>query len=70
MRKSFYLWYIEQYLVEKHFIVKLDLEKSYMALQQRNSTPFQQFWLFKLVVFDYEIQYRSGNDNVLFDALS
>lgn len=34
------------------------------------STPFQQFWLSKLTGFDYEIQYKSGNENVVVDALS
>lgn len=39
-------------------------------LNQKISTPFQQFWLSKLMGFDYEIQYKSGPENGAADALS
>lgn len=39
-------------------------------LQQKISTPFQQFWLSKLLGFDYEIQYKQGKENLVADALS
>ncbi|XP_057535294.1 uncharacterized protein LOC130813476 [Amaranthus tricolor] len=39
-------------------------------LEQNISTPFQQFWLSKLMGFDYDIQYISGKDNLAADALS
>ena len=33
-------------------------------------TPFQQFWLLKLMGFEYEVQYKKGVDNIMADALS
>ena len=39
-------------------------------MEQKISTPIQQFWLSKLMGFDYDIQYRSGNDNVAANAPS
>lgn len=39
-------------------------------LQQRIPTPFQYYWLSKLIGFDYEIQSKGGKDNVVADALS
>uniref|UniRef100_A0A803MBH9 Ty3 transposon capsid-like protein domain-containing protein n=1 Tax=Chenopodium quinoa TaxID=63459 RepID=A0A803MBH9_CHEQI len=51
----------EHYLVGSHFVIKTN---------QKISTPFQQFWLSKLMGFDYEIQYKCGKENVAADALS
>lgn len=34
------------------------------------TTPFQLKWLFQLLGFDYEIQYKKGSENVVVDALS
>lgn len=39
-------------------------------LEQKISTHFQQFWLSKLLGFDYEIQYNKVVNNVVDDALS
>jgi len=39
-------------------------------LEQKITTPFQQFWLSKLMGFDYIIQYKSGAENTVADALS
>ena len=60
----------EQYLSGAHFIIKSDQKSLKWLLQQRISTPFQQFWLSKLMGFDYEIQYKGGVDNKVADALS
>lgn len=50
--------------------MKTDQKSMKWLLQQKVSTPFQQFWLSKLMGFDYDIEYRSGQDNVAADALS
>ena len=60
----------EQYLTGTHFIIKTDQNSLKWLLQQKISTPFQQFWLSKLLGFDYEIQYKKGKENVAADALS
>lgn len=60
----------EQYLSGSHFIIKTDQKSLKWLLEQKISTPFQQFWLSKLLGFDYEIQYKKGVDNVVADALS
>lgn len=39
-------------------------------LQQKLTTQFQQFWISKLMGFDYEIQYKKGVETVAADALS
>lgn len=40
----------EQYLIAGHFIIKTDQKSLKWLLQQKISTPFQQFWLSKLMV--------------------
>ena len=60
----------EQYLTGTHFIIKTDQNSLKWLLQQKISTPFEQFWLSKLLGFDYEIQYKKGKENVAADALS
>ena len=52
------------------FIIKTDQKSLKHLLEQKLSTPFQQFWLSKLMGFDYVIQYKSGSDNLVADALS
>lgn len=60
----------EQYLLGNHFIIRTDQKSLKWLLQQKISTPFQHFWLSKLLGFDYEIQYKAGAENVAADALS
>lgn len=61
---------LEQNLTSYHFITRTDQKSLKWLLQQRISTPFQHFWLSKLMGFDYEIQYMGGKKNVVADALS
>ncbi|XP_070669135.1 uncharacterized protein [Malus domestica] len=58
------------YLQGKHFIIKTDHNSLKYFLSQRANTHFQQKWVSKLLGFDYEIQYRSGVENTVADALS
>lgn len=60
----------EQYLMGAHFIIRTDQKSLKWLLQQKISTPFQQFWLSKLMGFDYEIQYKNGKENLAAYALS
>ena len=52
------------------FIIKTDQKSLKHLLEQKITTPFQQFWLSKLMGFDYTILYKSGVENVVADALS
>ncbi|GJX33952.1 putative mitochondrial protein [Tanacetum coccineum] len=58
------------YLFDMHFKIKTDNFSLKYVLDQRITTPFQSKWLLKLLVFDYEIEYKQGKDNVVADALS
>ena len=60
----------EQYLMSNHFIIRTDQKSLKWLLQQRIFTPFQQFWLAKLMGFDYDIVYKKGSENEAADALS
>lgn len=60
----------EQYLMGAHFIMRTDQKSLKWLLQQKISTPFQKFWLSKLMGFDYEIQYKKGVENSAANALS
>ena len=52
------------------FIIKTDQKSLKPLLERKLTTPFQQPWLSKFVGFDYIIQYKSGSENVVADALS
>jgi len=60
----------EQYLMGRPFIIKTDKKRLKHLLEQKISTSFQQFWPSKLMGFDYVIQYKSGVNNTVADALS
>lgn len=56
--------------MRRPFVIKTDQKSLKYLLEQRISTPFQQFWLSKLMGFDYIIQYKSGTENIVANALS
>lgn len=60
----------EQYLCGNKFVIVTDKKSLTWLLEQKISTPFQQFWLSKLMGFQYDILYRSGKKNLAADALS
>ena len=53
-----------------NFLIKTNQKSLKWLLQQKISTPFQQFLLSKLMGFNYDIHYRKGKENVAADALS
>lgn len=57
-------------MLTNHFVIKTDQRSFKYLLEQRLNTPIQKKWLPKLLEFDYEIQYKQGQDNVVADALS
>lgn len=58
------------YLSGVHFIIMTGLCSLKYMLEQQLYTTLQQKWCLKLIVYDYEIQYKKGSDNVVADALS
>jgi len=60
----------EHYLSDESFTILADQKSLKWLLEQKISTPFQQFWHSKIMGFQYEIKYRSGQENATADALS
>jgi hypothetical protein len=58
------------YLLGKFFQIKTNHQSLKYFLEQRISSPEKQKWVTKLFVYDYEIIYRKGKENVVADALS
>jgi hypothetical protein len=62
------LW--RPYLLGKRFHIKTDHQSLKYFLDQRLFSLEKQKWVTKLFVYDYEIIYKKGKDNVVTDALS
>lgn len=58
------------YLQGHKFIIKTDQQALRHLLDQKSMNPTQQRWLTKLLGLHYEIQYKSGVENNVADALS
>ncbi|KAM1189657.1 hypothetical protein ACFX2J_025306 [Malus domestica] len=58
------------YLQGRHFVIRTDHHILKYLLSNRAHTSFQQKWVTKLLGFDYEIHYKTRNDNLAADALS
>lgn len=58
------------YLIDHHFIIKIDHHSLKYFLEKCISTPKQQNWIHKLLGYDYEIVYKKGTENVVTDVLS
>ncbi|XP_073057376.1 uncharacterized protein [Primulina eburnea] len=58
------------YLLGRKFVVIIDHKPLKNLLQQRITTPDQQYWLAKLMGYEFEIKHRAGAENGAADALS
>ncbi|KAF7812849.1 Ty3/gypsy retrotransposon protein [Senna tora] len=58
------------YLLGRRFTIKTDHKSLKELMYQVVQTPEQQFYLSKLLGFDFEIIYRIGRTNLVADALS
>lgn len=59
-----------QYLLGRRFTVQTDHKSLRALLHQTIQTPEQQLWLYKLVGYDFDIEYKPGVLNGPTDALS
>jgi hypothetical protein len=59
-----------QYLLGHSFVILTDHRSLKELMSQIIQTPEQQMYLARLMGYDYTIQYRSGQTNVVADALS
>lgn len=60
----------KSYLQGHKFIIKTDQQALRHLLDQKSMNPTQQRWLTKLLGLHYEIQFKSGVENKVADALS
>lgn len=59
-----------QYLLGHRFMIYTDHRSLRELMSQVVQTPEQQFYLVKLLGFDYEIQYKAGSSNIVANSLS
>lgn len=60
----------EHYLLNGHFIIRIDHIRLKYLTEQKLNTPTQQAWLVKMQHYDFEIHYKKGAKNLVVDALS
>jgi hypothetical protein len=58
------------YLLGRHFVVRSDQHSLKYLWSQKISTTAQQKWLYKLLGFDFSIEYKKGRENIVVNALS
>ncbi|KAF2288781.1 hypothetical protein GH714_013267 [Hevea brasiliensis] len=58
------------YLWGRQFLIRTDHYSLKYLLEQRLTTSPQQHWLSKLLGFDFRVEYKAGQQNIVVDALS
>jgi hypothetical protein len=58
------------YLLGQQFKIKTDQEAIKHIFEQRIGTPLHQKWVSKLLGYDFTVEYKSGRENRVADALS
>ena len=57
-------------MLPKKLVIRTNHRSLKNILDQRLATTFQQKWLVKLMEFDFCIEYKQGQENLVVDALS
>ena len=58
------------YLLEERFLIKTNQQSLKELMSQTVQTPEQQYYLTKLLGYEFDIEYRTGKTNAAADALS
>ncbi|XP_043807599.1 uncharacterized protein LOC110608432 isoform X2 [Manihot esculenta] len=60
----------QSYLWGKKFLVRTDHYTLKFLLEQRSLSSSQQYWVSKLLPFDFTVEYKAGKSNIVANALS
>lgn len=58
------------YLLGKQFTVHTEHQSLKYLWSQKITTSAQKRWLYKLMGYDFKVEYKRGGENILVDALS
>lgn len=58
------------YLLGQKFVIMMDQNSLRSLTDKVLQTPEQKYWLPKLLVYDFTIEYKPGKDNETADSLS